>query len=223
MKSIFNDKATVILRAMLSDPDRKWTVRNFENEFSLGRGYVSEILASLRKKGLVGGTSAGRFAHSKIIDREGLMKEWLNFYRFELNKTHLYYGEGNPLKEMKDFLKAKKWDNRYALTLHTGANLISNYVNTDVVYCYLDSEGFDELSLEIRQALRLKELKMGGNVYFIKPYYRNSIFFNKQNIKGFSVVSNLQLYLDLYHFPQRGREHADYLLKILKEKGAYFV
>jgi hypothetical protein len=27
--------------------------------------------------------------------------------------------------------------------------------------------------------------------------------------------------LDLFHFPARGREHADYLLKILKEKGEH--
>ena len=72
---------------------------------------------------------------------------------------------------------------------------------------------------EDRHAVVLKELKNGGNVCFIKPYYKNSVFLHKQDIKGFSVVSDLQLYLDLYHFPQRGREHADYLLKVLKEKG----
>ena len=67
--------------------------------------------------------------------------------------------------------------------------------------------------------MNLKELKAGGNVYLIKPYYKKSIFLYKQKIKGYPVVSNLQLYLDLYHFPQRGREHADYLLKVIKEKG----
>ena len=36
MKSIFSDKATVIIRAMLSQPQRQWTVRDFENKFNEG-------------------------------------------------------------------------------------------------------------------------------------------------------------------------------------------
>ncbi len=219
MKSIFSDKATVIIRAMLSQPQRQWTVRDFENKFNVGRSRAAQVLSELREKGFVGGVASGRLAYSQLTDRGGLTKEWLNVYRFELNESLLYHSEENILKKMKTFLQNKKWNDKYALTLHTGANLISNYVNTPVVYCYLDSEGFDDMSLEIRQGLNLKELKTGGNVCFIKPYYKTSVFFHKQDIKGFSVVSNLQLYLDLYHFPQRGREHADYLLKVLKEKG----
>lgn len=219
MKSIFSDKATVIIRAILAQPERKWTVRDFEREFSVGRSRAAQVLAELRKKGFVGGVAAGRYAYSRLTDRDGLIKEWLRVYRFELNESFLYYSEGDILSAMKTFFKNKKWEERYALTLHTGANLISNYVNTPVTYLYLDNEHFAEMSLEIRQALDLKELKQGGNVCFIKPYYKNSVFLHKQNIKGFSVVSGLQLYLDLYHFPQRGREHADYLLKLYKEKG----
>ena len=219
MKSIFSDKATVIIRAMLSEPNRKWTVRDFEKEFNVGRSRAAQVLAELRKKGYVGGIASGRQAYSRLTDREGLIKEWLRVYTFELNESHLYYSEDDILKKMKTFLQNKKWDDKYALTLHTGANLISSYVNTPVTYCYLDSDRFTEISLEIRQALDLKELKNGGNVCFIRPYYKNSVFLHKQEIKGLSVVSNLQLYLDLYHFPQRGREHADYLLKVLKEKG----
>jgi len=220
MKSIFSDKATVIIRAMLADPERKWTVRDLEKEYNVGRSRAAEVLAELRKKGYVGGIASGRQAYSQLLDKEGLVKEWLRVYSFELNESHLYYSGKDISKNLKAFLQNKKWEDKYALTLHTGANLTSNYVNTPVTYCYLDSDRFKEMSLEIRQALDLKELKNGGDVCFIKPYYKNSVFLHKQLIKGLSVVSNLQLYLDLYHFPQRGREHAEYLLKILKEKGA---
>lgn len=220
MKTIFSDKATVVIRAILSDPDRKWTVRDLEKEFNVGRSRAAQVLAELRKKGYVGGIAAGRQAYSQLLDTKGLLKEWLRAYKFELNESHLYYSNENVLNKMKVFFQNKRWRDNYALTLHTGANLISNYVNTPVTYCYLDSRNFKEMSLEIRQALDLKELKQGGNVCFIKPYYKDSVFVHKQTIKGLSVVSNLQLYLDLYHFPQRGRDHAEYLLKVLKEKGA---
>ncbi len=76
--------------------------------------------------------------------------------------------------------------------------------------------------MDLRQTLDLKELKRGGNFYLIRPYYKNSVFFNNQKVKGYNVVSDLQLYLDLYNFPQRGRDHAQYLLKTLKEEGKRF-
>jgi hypothetical protein len=153
-----------------------------------------------------------------------LLEEWLKVYNFELNKTHLYYSpHGDVLTRLKAFFETKKMPTAYALTLHTGANLMTNYVNTPAVYCYLKGEKFNTISLDLRQALDLKELKTGGNFYLIKPYYKNGVFLNNQTVKGYNVVSNLQLYLDLYNFPQRGRDHAEYLLKTLKEEGKSFV
>jgi hypothetical protein len=73
--------------------------------------------------------------------------------------------------------------------------------------------------LDIRQKLDLKELVRGGNIHLIHSFYKNSVFFNAQKIKGYTVVSNLQLYLDLYHFQPRGREQAEYLKNLLEEKG----
>jgi hypothetical protein len=49
--------------------------------------------------------------------------------------------------------------------------------------------------------------------------YKNSVFLGKRKIRGASVVSNLQLYLDLYRFKPRGREHAEFLKERLEQKG----
>lgn len=224
MKTIFSDKATIVIRAMLSQPDKKWVARDFEKGFGVGRARAAAVLSLLRKKGFIEGIHSGRLAYSVLQNRKSLLDEWLKFYNFELNNAYLYYSpHGDLLPRLKNFFEAEKLPNGYALTLHTGANLITNYVNTPAVYCYLRSERFDEVSLDLRQALDLKELKKGGNFYLIKPYYKNGVFFNNQTVKGYNVVSDLQLYLDLYNFPQRGRDHAQYLLKTLKEEGKSFV
>ncbi len=224
MRILFSDKAAIIIKAMLSQPEKKWVARDFEKEFNVGRARAAAILSILRKKGFVGGIRSGRLAHSVLQNKKDLLNEWLKFYSFELNKAHLYYSpHGDVLPRLKNFFEAKKLPNGYALTLHTGANLITNYVNTPAVYCYLRSERFNEVSLDLRQTLDLKELRKGGNFYLIRPYYKNGVFLNNQIIKGYNVVSYLQLYLDLYNFPQRGKDHAQYLLKTLKEEGKSFV
>ncbi|OGQ35505.1 MAG: hypothetical protein A3F16_01090 [Deltaproteobacteria bacterium RIFCSPHIGHO2_12_FULL_43_9] len=224
MQILLSDKANIIIRAMLSQPDRKWVARDFEKEFGVGRARAATVLSTLRAKGFVGGIRSGRLAHSVLQNKEELIEEWLKAYKFELNETHLYYyANEDILSRLKEYFSTKNDPKEYALTLHTGANFITHYINTPTVYCYLRNENFRDVSLDLRQALDLKELRKGGNFYLIKPYYKSAAFFNSQKIKGYNVVSGLQLYLDLYNFPQRGREHALYLLKTLKEEGRNLV
>jgi len=120
----------------------------------------------------------------------------------------------NILKKFKRVLK----EDQYALTLHTGANLITSFVRTAEIFIYMNLKDWEKDILDIRQRLELKELIRGGNIHLIRPFYKNSVFFNTQKIKEYSVVSNLQLYLDLYNFQPRGREHAEYLKNLLEEK-----
>jgi len=224
MTNIFSDKATIIIRAMLSQPNKKWVARDYESEFGVGRARAAAVLSSLRKRGFIGGIRSGRLAYNVMQNSKILLDEWLKFYNFEMNKIYLYYSAPHDaVLRLKKYFAAKKNPCGYALTLHTGANLITNYVNNQTVYCYLKGDAFDDVSLDLRQSLDLKELKNGGNFCLIKPYYKNGVFLDNQTIKGYNVVSSLQLYLDLYHFPQRGRDHAQYLLKTLKEEGKSFV
>lgn len=220
MKTIFSDKASIIIRAMLEEPNRRWTVRDFEKEFNIGRSRSADVLSGLRRKGYVGGIPSGRLAYSVLINKKELLEEWSKLYSFDFNKIYLYYSSDKAiLPRLKKYFENNGIVDKYAFTLHTGANLITNYVNTDSVYCYLDVQNFKDLALDLRQALDLKELKRGGNFFLIKPYYKKSVFIKRKKIKGYYSVSYLQLYLDLWNFPQRGREHAEYLLKTLEEKG----
>ena len=224
MRILLGDKANIIIRAMLSQSGRKWVARDFEKEFGVGRARAATVLSALRAKGFVSGISSGRLAHSVLQNKEELLEECLKVYKFELNEAYLYYSAREDiLSRLKGYFAAKNEPKKYALTLHTGANFITHYVNTPTIYCYLPTEHFKNTSLDLRQALDLKELKKGGNFYLIKPYYKSAVFFNTQTIKGYNVVSDLQLYLDLYNFPQRGRDHAEYLLKTLEEEGKNIV
>ena len=43
------------------------------------------------------------------------------------------------------------------------------------------------------------------------PYYKNSAFYDSREVENLRVVSDIQLYLDLYGYPVRGREQAEHL------------
>lgn len=216
MKNIFSDKATLVVRKMLKDLEREWVVRDFTGSGGVSLGMAQSVLETMAKKGYVERVKKGPDSYTILTNRDMLIADWLKEYQFELNTVESYYSPDKKiLNKIKDFLREKQ----YALTLHTGANLITSFVRTEEIFVYLKLADWDKEILDLRQKLDLKELVSGGNFHIIRPHYKTSIFLNRQKIKGFAVVSNLQLYLDLYNFQPRGREHAEYLKKLLEEKG----
>ena len=216
MKNIFADKASLVPRKMLKDPERKWVVRDFTDPGGVSLGMSQEVLEAMAKKGYIERIKKGRDSYTILTNKDQLISDWLKEYHFNLNTIDTYYSANkNILNKFRNFLK----ENQYALTLHTGANLITFFVRTEEIFIYMNLKEWEKDILDIRQKLDLKELVRGGNIHLIHPFYKNSVFFNTQKIKGYTVVSNLQLYLDLYNFQPRGREQAEYLRNLLEEKG----
>jgi len=58
--------------------------------------------------------------------------------------------------------------------------------------------------------LKLTPVEFGGNVYLIEPPDEGYLM-NMQSKDGLKIVSNIQLYLDLYNYPKRGHEQANHL------------
>jgi len=218
MKNIFSDKATLVARKMLNDLEREWVVRDFTGPGGVSLGMAQNVLEAMAKKGYVERVKKGPDSYTMLTNKDMLINDWLKEYQFELNAVDSYYSPDKKiLNKIKSFLK----DKQYALTLHTGANLITSFVKTEEIFLYLRLQNWGKEILDLRQKLDLKELVRGGNFHIIRPYYKSSVFFNRQKIKGFVVVSNLQLYLDLYNFQPRGKEQAEYLKRVLEEKGRF--
>jgi hypothetical protein len=216
MKNIFADKASLVLRKILKDPERRWVVRDFTGPGGVSLGMSQEVLKAMEKKGYIERVKKGPNSYVALTNKDQLISDWLEGYNFDQNVIDTYYSaDKNVLNKFKKVLK----ENQYALTLHTGANLITSFVRTEGIFIYLNLKDWKKDILDIRQKLDLKELVRGGNIHLIHPFYKNSLFFNTQKIKGYTVVSNLQLYLDLYNFQPRGREQAEYLKNLLEEKG----
>lgn len=216
MKNIFADKASLVLRKMLKDPERKWVVRDFTGPGGVSLGMSQEVLEAMEKKGNIERIKKGPNSFAILTNKEKLISGWLEEYSFDQNIIDTYYcANKNILSKFRKLLK----ENQYALTLHSGANLITSFVKTEDIFIYMNLKERKKNILDIRQKLDLKELVRGGNIHLIHPFYKNSVFFNTQKIKGYTVVSNLQLYLDLYNFQPRGREQAEYLRNLLEEKG----
>ena len=217
-KGLFADKATLILRSLLKNPSKEWIMRDLVEECGVSIGLVSKVIGFLNELGYVE-VERGRNGYIKIVNPKAVLNDWVQHYDFSLNTVlSLYSPDKDSLGKLKAFLVKKGLAESYALTLHSGANLLTNYVNDENSYLYLADKSFEKTANAMQDRLGFKRLLHGGNVHLIQPYYKNSIFYDCQTIRGFRVVSNLQLYLDLYHFAPRGREHAQYLKELLEKE-----
>ena len=196
-KNLFSPKSYWVIRCMLNEPKREWTMQELSNNSFVSLAQVYKVLISLESENFV----KKKRGAIMLSDPSGLLDELADFYRYDDQKITGYYC---PFKSYDQiFPKLREMlDISYAVTMGAAAQLILPVVRSTDVYLYArDIE-------RIKNALQLEPVEFGGNVYLISPK-DDGILRSVQAVDGIKVVSNLQLYLDLYNYPQRGREQAD--------------
>lgn len=224
LQNIFSDCSSLVLRALLREPEKKWTTQDFKKE-GVSFGLVSEVLNKAESAGYVERVRKGPESFTRLIRKEELLKDWAHAYTFDQNAhaDYLYPKDDFP-KICRNALG--KMNVAYALTLFSASRLISPYVKNNHHFVYLDYRREDPAAFlkELALGIGLHKLAEGeSNVHLIFPFYKSSVFKDARPVKSYSVVSNLQLYLDLMAFEPGGREEAGHLEKHFKQKGKSFV
>ncbi|MEE8400609.1 MAG: type IV toxin-antitoxin system AbiEi family antitoxin, partial [Candidatus Hydrothermarchaeaceae archaeon] len=145
----------------------------------------------------------------KIKDPGRLLDNWSGVYDFSTNKMHSFYSYvKEPVKMMKKIGDASEnIGAEYAMTMHAGASLVAPFVRFTDVHFYIRGR----VERWVKE-LDLRPVEFGGTIHLIEPS-DSGIFYRTQNIEDIVTVSNIQLYLDLYNYPARGREQAEFLRK----------
>lgn len=203
LKSVFTKRSTRAIRVLLSDPKRFWYVQNLARQADLSLGQVSNIKRLLIDEDLL--EEEGRLF--RLADPERILDAWLQNYSFRYNDSFDFYSlEGTQIeRKIASFCGGRGIT--YAMALFSGANLVAPFVRYARSFAYLE-EGI----VEVAKQLDLKEVTSGPNVTLLKPYDKG-VFYGIQDVNGLSVVSDIQLYLDLKKYRGRGEEAAEYILE----------
>lgn len=184
---------------LINQYQRTPTVHEFSEISGLSAGLISKFANIMREAGFL--ASGQRL---KLLNPGVLLDIVRDLYYFEANQIVPYYSEKLPEKIIEEIASAKK---PYALTRMCGASLVAPFVRYQRVDIYIP----DLKSLSFwKKKLKLVDVEVTGNVNLVIPQ-APQILKRMQNIKGCRVVNNIQLYLDLYKYPARGREQAEYL------------
>lgn len=207
VQNIFSPMASRIVRALLANSKQEWSILGLSNEAKTGYGHTYRVVKTLLKMGLCRQTETKRVV---VADPGELLTRWAGYYNFALmNNVNAYFSLETDLDGFAKRLPAVgEHDLRYALTLQAGASLVTPYVRPVNIYLYVDPEKLGTW----QRSLGLQLTELGGNVFLVEPY-DESVFYKVQRVRDVCVVSNVQLYLDLYNYPARGREAAEHLRK----------
>jgi len=202
----FSDKASLILRAALSDPRKVWGIRELAQSIGLDPGFVSRMAQELERRNCVSRIDS----KLKLREPKSLLEDWVREYDYKRNQELRYFCLAKGPEEIIEMVAAAQIpdDVTYALGLHAGANLIDPYSVYKEVHLYAENKGVIGWFME---KMKLREAGEGANLIFLLPYYKHSVFYGKQRIRSVWVVSDLQLYLDLHNYPIRGPEQAEHV------------
>ena len=211
--SLFSDRASLVIRSALDAPGRPQKVRELSRELGLSPAWVSQVLQRLISAGY-----AARMEDGTVISRPlDLLNDWAESYSFaRRNDVRPFFCETPTAEQVIARVAAVPAASvgRYALTLHAGASLVAPFSTFHEVHVYVDPSALrGEAERRWIEVLRLEPAQAGGNVYLTWPYYKEGAFYGSRNINGVWIASDIQLYLDLYNYPVRGREQAEYLMR----------
>ena len=206
-RSPFSDKASLIIRELLVSKQCNLGIRGLALKLGLDPGFVSRILKELESRKYI--QRDGSIL--QIIDPQDVIDDWVNDYDFRKNKIYSYFFFSDNPSKILERIRNNDVINQssYALSLQAGANEISPYSVLKEVHIYVEDK---QLMNNFVEELDLKDMDKGANVHLMIPYYKSSVFSGEQRSRDLKIVSDLQLYLDLYHYPLRGREQAEKIL-----------
>jgi hypothetical protein len=204
VKSLFSKKTTRILRVLLNNPKKSWTQINLSNKSKVSIGLTNKVIKRLYNLEYVD------FDQNKKITLKNpskLLDLWKEKYSYSDNEVVRYYSPLSQTEFEKRLIRymSQRSIKVYAFTLFSGTASIAPFVRTNQTFFY-----FSGNRKELVKEIGLKPVTTGANILILIPY-DEGVFYATRKIDRKNIVSNIQLYLDLYNYKGRGREQAEYL------------
>lgn len=200
----FSKRASLVPRALLANSAAVVGVTALAEHLGLAKGWVSQVLAEMSVRGWVEGATRG----ARLTDPVGLLRAWSLEYTWRDNagaEFSLPFEHDELLERLPVALNGLRW----GLTLQSGAaRLVPHSRYRGQLHVYVDPADQDIAAERLQEEMHAVRTPSSGILQVLRPYYGAGTFYDLREKDGLQVVSPVQLYLDLVHFPVRGAETA---------------
>lgn len=210
----FSKKASLVLRRFFELPDDVHSVTALARGTGIAIGWAWEVCDELLQRGYI----AGSGEHLRLADAASVLVHWCHVYTWKKSKRRNFVVPYT--KAELDARLAAVWAPSslpWALTLLSGADRrVGHVAHAAATFLYALPSVPAELvgPLTNVHAREIPEPAPGTHTLCVlEPYYGRAALAGMSIREGLPVVSDLQLFLDLAHYPVRGAETALHLLR----------
>jgi hypothetical protein len=214
--NIYSNRSAVVLDWLLREGinSRELSVRNVSKEAGVSLGSVQRVFGVLVLKGILqveGIRTAKKFF---LKNPKLLLESWLEQYSIVKKcKMRTYRSGFQDKAELLEALKKSNLNKKVVLALHSAAEAHGHKnTNLNTLELYL----LDPLVRpQLEEKLLLEPQERGYGVLLIEPYYKSLLKNTCDSNLDINISPSIVTFLDLYHFPLRGQEQAEFMAERL--------
>lgn len=216
--NIYSNKSAVVLDWLLREAvnGQELSIRNVAKKSRVSLGSVQRVFEVLVLKGILQTEGIRTSKKFFLKNPKRLLESWLEHYNIVKKcKMRTYRSGYQDREELLEVLKKLNLSEKVALALHSASEAFGcKNTNLDTLELYL----LDSLIRpQLEKKLLLEPQERGYEVLLIEPYYKCLLKNNINANQVFSTSPPLLTFLDLYHFPLRGQEQAEFMAERLPE------
>ena len=212
LRNIFRGSSAQVLHALLNDPTRVWHIGELAKRAQVSASTVHQVCTFLEQQLWMEKEGRGALAVRLLREPGALLDAWAATHSLAEYEAYRYHrwtqSPDELLRAVTDALTSHVVE--HALTLGSGANLSAPHATaTDRLWVLVPESAIGRLDDAAGMA-GLRRVEEGETVTFFVVHDRSPLLF-KRKVGDFWVTSDVQLYLDLWGWPQRGKEQAKHL------------
>lgn len=202
-------KSSLVVQAMLLEPERDWHVRDLVERTKVSAGLAHRVLTRLEDEGVVESTGSGPTRKRRIANATAMLDLWAEEHTDQLVRTRAYLlaqSAESLVTSLASALDRTRTD--YALTGAAAASALAPFVTAvPVTDVWISSRASIKDVIESSGATQVRE---GANLVFLQAKDDGPLAFREQR-SGAWMANIFRLYIDLRRDPRRGIEQSDNL------------
>lgn len=215
---IYGDKSSLVLDWLLRVGIKKerFSIREIVGATGVSLGQVQKVVGVLTTQGCLeveGVRTAKKFI---LKSPQYLLKSWLDHYSITKKcKRYSYRTAFQNRHELIEALSHSALTKKVVLALHSAAEEFNvKNTNLQTLELYLLETNSRP---QVETVLHLDAQERGYEVLLIEPYYKSLLYRSPTSQNNLLHSPAILTFIDLYHFPLRGREQAEYMAERLAD------
>lgn len=221
--NIYSNKSSIILDWLLREgmESHELSLRQVAKETEVSLGLVQRVFEILVLKGILQTEGVRTSKRFFLKNPKLLLESWLERYSVVKKcKMRTYRSGFQDKAELLEILKKSNLSKKIALALHSAAEMLGcKNTNLNTLELYM----LDPLVRpQLEKKLLLESQERGYEVLLVEPYYKSLLKNSYDSNLEINSSPTILTFLDLYHFPLRGQEQAEFMAgRLLELKRIY--